>query len=138
MRIDGVITAVRRSDPDALKPAESVLMLNDDIDLLCTESRNREDGFRLTLIGKDHLICVVILRFVDDRIETCEGRGQIFRAGDGLNLPSRAVGVKADLILAILGPSVDIQEDAVNRDALFPRNLQRFLRGGFGPVIQEP
>ena len=138
MRIDGVIAAVRRGDPDALKPAESVSVLNDDIDLLCTESRNREDGFRLTLIGKDHLIRVVILRFVDDRIETREGRGQIFRAGDGLNLPSCTVGVKADLILPVLGPPVDIQEDAVNRDALFLRNLQRFLRGGFGPVVQEP
>ena len=137
MAFNAVFLTVWRDDTDILRPDRTAVAFNDNIDLLSPKAGNRESGFHFALLGKYDPVAAVILGAVDDRVEACKGRCQILRAGDSFKLPSCTVCKVAYFLFAVYGSPVHIQQKAVDRDAFFLRNLQRFLSGGRRALLKN-
>ena len=137
MALNAIVLAVGSGDTDVLRTDGVSVAFNDDIDLLGPKAGDRESGFHFTLRGEGNAMAAVILGAVDDRVETRKSRRQILGTGDGFNLTARTVGIEADFLFAVYGPSVDIQQNTVDRDVLFLCNLHRFLSCGERVLCQN-
>ena len=137
MSFNAVFLTVGRNDTDILRPDRTAVTFNDNIDLLSPKAGNRESGFHFALFGKCDPVAAVILGAVDDRVKARKSSRQILRAGDSFKLPSCTVCKVAYFLFAVNGPSVHIQQKAVDRDAFFLRNLQRFLSGGRRALLKN-
>ena len=137
MAFHAVVLTVRRGDTDVLRPDRAAVTFNNNVDFLSPKAGNRESGVDLSLRGKRDPVRAVILGAVDDRVKARKGRCQILGTGDGFKLTSRAVCKEAQLLFAVDGSPLDVQQDAVDRDALPLRDIQRFLSGGGGALRQN-
>ena len=137
MSVQAVVPPVRSGDAQACRIDGGAVMLDDDVDLLRPEGRDREAGLRLAPVRELNAVGAVVLGPVDDGIEAPEGRRQIPGAGDGLQLAQGGFGEETQLLLPVLGHVIHVQQDAVDRDAVFLCHLQRLLGGVSGLRAQN-
>ena len=137
MVFNAVFLTVGGDDTNIFRPDRTAITFNDNIDLLNPKAGNRESGFHFALRGKYDSVGAVILGAVDDRVEARKSRCQILRTGYSFKLPSCPVCKITHFLFAVYGSPVDVQQKAVNRDAFFLRDLQRFLSGCRRTLCQD-
>ena len=135
--VNTVVLPIRPGDAQTCGIDGGTVMLDDDVDLLRSEGRDRKGGFHLAMLRKVDPVRAAVLGPVDDRIETPESRRQIPGGGDCLHLAQGAVGEEAELLLSVSGHVVYVQENSVDHDAVCLCRLQRLPGGLFGLLAQN-